>query len=300
MKPTQRQENSQKISKDRARQKRREVLVRRASIGMLIAASFAVGGGGWQLYRSGLLESAGQVVADNSLKLSARTGLRFEHLYVEGRVRTSKEMVLQTLNLSMGTPILSISPREVQSKLEEISTVRTASVDRILPNTLHIRLEERFPAIVWQSEGKRYVVDAEGAVMEDANAKDYPNLLIMSGEGALAHTKELLALLEQVGKSTNGQASQDNNIAMQVTTATWVGNRRWNIRLKNNVNIMLPEDNPQNAWKHLAQLQQERDVLEKPILAIDLRLEGKVFLRLLPEIVPQPPKKPSKNSVKET
>jgi len=46
------------------------------------------------------------------------------------------------------------------------------------------------------------------------------------------------------------------------------------------VDVMLPEVNPQAAVATLVRLQRESRVLDRDVLSLDLRLEGRMFARL--------------------
>jgi hypothetical protein len=43
---------------------------------------------------------------------------------------------------------------------------------------------------------------------------------------------------------------------------------------------MLPEENPLAAWEKLAQMQKDHAILEQKLQAIDLRVDGKIYITL--------------------
>src|SRR6185312_14603180 len=59
-----------------------------------------------------------------------------------------------------------------------------------------------------------------------------------------------------------------------------VGDRRWTLKLKSGVEVMLPDDNVDEALTSLNKLEQEHGVLERDIAAVDLRLLDRVTVRL--------------------
>jgi cell division protein FtsQ len=69
----------------------------------------------------------------------------------------------------------------------------------------------------------------------------------------------------------------------RVEAGVLIGERRWNLRLKSGIDVKLPETNPQAAIATLLRLERESRILERAILAIDLRVEGRAFLRLTQE-----------------
>jgi cell division protein FtsQ len=59
-----------------------------------------------------------------------------------------------------------------------------------------------------------------------------------------------------------------------------VADRRWNLRLKNGIDVRLPETNVEQALDRLVALDREKKILSRDILAIDLRLPDRVTVRL--------------------
>jgi len=58
-----------------------------------------------------------------------------------------------------------------------------------------------------------------------------------------------------------------------------VGERRWNLRLHNGTDVLLPEGAEGAAIKRLSELQQEAKLLDRPVAAIDLRLPDRLVVR---------------------
>ena len=63
----------------------------------------------------------------------------------------------------------------------------------------------------------------------------------------------------------------------------FVAERRWNLRLKNGIDVRLPESDTDRALATLLSLDRERKLLSRDVVAIDLRLPGGVTLRLSDE-----------------
>jgi cell division protein FtsQ len=59
-----------------------------------------------------------------------------------------------------------------------------------------------------------------------------------------------------------------------------VAERRWNLRLKNGVDVRLPETNVAPALDRLVALDREKKLLSRDIVAVDLRLPDRVSVRL--------------------
>jgi cell division protein FtsQ len=250
-----------------------------AAIGLGVGVVVAIGLGAWQFERSGrfaaLAASLGGTLADTS----ARLGLAVADIEVEGRGMTSRDAILRAIGAERGTAILTISPAEVKTRLEGLPWVRSAAVERRLPDTLHVRLVERAPFAFWQNRGKLALIDREGTVITDEHLERFPNLIVVVGEDAPRHAASLLDML-----------THEPDLAGRVVAAVRIGGRRWNLRLDNGIDVELPENGTETAWAKLAQLERTSRLLARDVQAIDLRLPDRLVLRVTPE----PPKEPAK------
>jgi cell division protein FtsQ len=65
-----------------------------------------------------------------------------------------------------------------------------------------------------------------------------------------------------------------------VLAAVLVGERRWNLRLKNGIDVELPETDAASALERFVTLDRQKNLVTRDILVIDLRLPDRVTVRL--------------------
>lgn len=274
---TPRQRQSQQIMRDKMARKKRKVLLRKVGLagGALLCACL-LAGGVWAVH-SGFLSRGVASLQDSFYGMTARSGYAVRSLYLEGRNRTSVDELEQALGIRKGDPILRISIDEVRERLQKIESIKFAEVERSLPSTLHVRIVEREPVALWQHQGKLSLVDDNGVVMTGIDIEPYRRLPLIVGEGAPREVRELISIM-----------SSSPELAKRFSSATRISERRWNIRLSSDkgdaVEVRLPESNPVSAWKKLADIDQKQRLLERDVKVIDLRLEGKVFIKLSPDV----------------
>jgi cell division protein FtsQ len=222
------------------------------------------------MVRSGTATRLAESVRSETLALSAEAGFRVEDIFVEGRNRTPRDELVAALQIRRGDPILGIDLSATRQRLEEISWVKTAIIERRLPGVVHLRITERNPIVLWQNQGKYYLVDHDGQVVGD-EIDEYADLPLMVGEGAPDHAAELQDLL-----------NSEPDLKKRVKAAQWVGDRRWNVtldRTTGGIDVRLPEDNPIAAWHELAALDKDQSLLERKVTLIDMRLPDRLVLR---------------------
>jgi cell division protein FtsQ len=220
---------------------------------------------------------------------TARLGFAVEDVEVLGREMTAPEDILKALEAGRGTPILGVSPSKARQQLELLPWVRSASVERRLPDTLFVRLTERKPLALWQRHGKMVLIDRDGVVVATEHLERYANLLLVVGEDAPKHAEELIGVLET-----------EPQLMKRVTAAVRVGDRRWNLQLDNGIDVELPENNVGAAWAHLAEIEREHALFARNIEKVDLRLADRVVVKVVAEPRPAPPPKRGKTAAKST
>jgi len=207
-------------------------------------------------------------VADWAVAASAALGLVVGDIEVEGRETTDRATIMAALAAERGTPILAVSPRRAKEKLENLPWVRSATIERRLPGTLVVRLVERHPLAVWQHAGKHELVDRAGEVIPVRDLTRFARLPTVVGDDAASHATALIDML-----------AREPEIAARVTAAIRVDDRRWNLRIDNAIDVLLPEANPAEAWARLAVQERANKLLQRDIQTVDMRLPDRLVLR---------------------
>lgn len=213
---------------------------------------------------SGLRERLGSV--------TAASGLRVTDVVIEGRANTPEPLLRAAIGVSTGDPILGFSLEETRARIEMIPWVEHATVERRLPGTVVVSLQERRPFAIWQNQGKFVLVDRAGQIVANQDVAQFRHLPLIVGQGAPAGAAVLLDALRERPA-----------LAEKVTASVRVGERRWNLRMNSGTDVMLPEGHEVVALDRLIQLQQEHAVLDRPLVAIDLRLPDRLVFRPKPE-----------------
>jgi cell division protein FtsQ len=100
---------------------------------------------------------------------------------------------------------------------------------------------------------------------------DRPDLPLIAGTGADKATPEALDLIVAAGP-----------LAPRIRGLVRMGERRWDIVLDRDQRILLPAKDPIRALERLLALDHVQDIMNRDILAIDLRHDHRPILRLTP------------------
>jgi cell division protein FtsQ len=258
--------------KEIARPSRLKLMVRRQRwmlkpIGLSVV-SFALVMGGMVVLRSA---ETGGWAARLQKAFARNIDLRVQEVVINGRANTPEPQLRAALGVSVGDPILGFSVSGARDRIEGLSWVQHVAVERRLPGTVFVDLVERRPFAIWQKDRKFLLVDRNGEIVTNEAIEQFSTLPLIVGAGAPPHAAELLDALTKVP-----------DIADRMAAAIRVGDRRWNLQLKNGIIVMLPEEHQDLALAKLHELEQGQALLDRPLLYVDLRLPDRLTVRPKP------------------
>lgn len=168
----------------------------------------------------------------------------------------------------------------MRERLVALPWVKDANIQRRWPDRLHIHIEERKPAALWQHKGRLRLIDAEGTVLPTPDLSRFAALPLLVGAEARLQAPGLLKIV-----------AGHPELANQMEAALWVGQRRWDIRMKSGETISLPEGPAaEAAFLRFADLNRATPLLNRGFVRFDLRLPDKMVVRVAGE--PGQPVKP--------
>ena len=200
--------------------------------------------------------------------ITADAGMRIKDIVIEGRANTPEPILRAALGFSKGDPIIGFSLEQARMRVEKLTWVAHATVERRLPGTIVVVLWERRPFAIWQNQGKYVLIDRDGKPVTDEEVAKFRDLPLIVGPGAPEGAQVLLDAL-----------TERPQIQTRVVAAMRISERRWNLRMKNGTDILLPEGHEAEALDRLLVLQQETALLDRPMQAIDMRLGDRLVLR---------------------
>jgi len=120
---------------------------------------------------------------------------------------------------------------------------------------------------LWQNNEQKYVIDKDGNKVQIFEDEEFKNLIILSGANANVNAKSLFNIFVI-----------NPELSTKIYSATWIGNRRWDIRFENGLLVKLPADNLQEAWHNLIKIYNLQNSINN-LQVIDLRIAKKIYLK---------------------
>jgi cell division protein FtsQ len=235
------------------------------------AALLVAGGLAWSASTGGIVAQGWAAVRGGTYDLTASLGFKVEEVLISGRRSVDSAVVLYALGVRRGDPILAFDPDAARVALEAIPWVEHATVERRLPDTIYVAVEERRPMALWQNGGDFRLVDPDGTELPVEAVAAFPEVPMIVGPDAPKAATELLPLL-----------AARPTIGGHVASMVRVGGRRWDLHLDSGVIVRLPEMDVAAALDRLVALQESDRILDRDILALDLRIPDRIAIEASP------------------
>ena len=231
---------------------------------LLLVASTGLG-----IVKGGHLEQFVATVSEARNALANSAGSRITSVAINGRKQLTQDEVLAIGGVNGHSSLLFLDASSVREKLKANPWISEATVLKLYPGQLRIDIVERSAFALWQQNGRLSVISDDGAVLQDFVSPAFLKLPLVVGKGAETRAKDFLALL-----------SRYPQVSSVTKAVTFVGERRWNLRLNDGLDIRLPENDVGNALATLSNLDKDEHLFAKDIVAIDLRLPDRLAVQL--------------------
>jgi cell division protein FtsQ len=224
---------------------------------------------GFGIVKGGHVEEFTTALSDTRNAIANSAGFRITTVAMNGRKQLSQDEVLAIGGVNGRSSLLFLDAAAVRDRLKANPWIADATVIKFYPGALEIDIVERSAFALWQQDGRLSVIADDGAVLEPYLQRRFLSLPLVVGKGAETHARDFLALL-----------SRYPQVSAVTKAAIYVGERRWNLRTKDGLDIRLPEHEVGNALATLSKLDQQDHLFSRDIVAIDMRLSDRLTVQL--------------------
>lgn len=194
-------------------------------------------------------------------------GFSLENVVIAGQKNIPNSEIVKSLNADVGTPIFTIDLNNSLNELSQNGWVKNVILQRKLPDTIIVNLEEREPIALWQHKKQLFVIDRDGEIIKNSSPEKFRNFIYVVGDDANVYATELIDSL-----------SKHPGLAGKVIYAVRFGQRRWDLKLEENITVRMPQHDFAEAYDYLIRLYEEKRLFGAKLKNIDLRDSKKVYL----------------------
>jgi cell division protein FtsQ len=238
-------------------------------VGITATVLLLLGSSGFGVVKGGHLEALTSTLSDTRNAIANSAGFRITTVAINGRRQLTQDEVLAIGGVNGRSSLLFLDAATVRDKLKANPWIGEATVLKLYPGQLQIDIVERSAFALWQQDGRLSVIADDGAVLEPYVSRRFLSLPLVVGKGAETRARDFLALLARYPQ-----------VHAATKAAVFVGERRWNLRLKDGLDIRLPENDVGNALAALSKFDREEKLFSRDIVAVDMRLPDRLTVQL--------------------
>src|SRR5277367_4185780 len=238
-------------------------------VGIAATVLILLGSTGFGIVKGGHVEELTSALSDTRNAIANSAGFRITSVAINGRKQLTQDEVLAIGGVNGRSSLLFLDAEAVRDRLKANPWIGDATVLKLYPGQLQIDIVERSAFALWQQDGRLSVIADDGAVLEPYVSRRFVTLPLVVGKGAETRAKDFLALLARYPQ-----------VRAQAKAAIFVGERRWNLRLNDGLDVRLPENDVGNALAALSKLDKDDRLFSRDIVAVDMRLSDRLVVQL--------------------
>jgi cell division protein FtsQ len=238
-------------------------------VGVAATVLMLLGSAGLGIVKGGHVDEFTAALSDARNALANSAGFRIKTVVINGRKQLSQDEVLAIGGVNGRSSLLFLDADTVRNQLKANPWIADATVLKFYPSQLQIDIVERSAFALWQLDGHLSVIADDGAVLEPYVTRRFVSLPLVVGKGAETRAKDFLELLAQYPR-----------VKSATKAVIFVGQRRWNLRLNDGLDVKLPETDVGDALAKLSKLDEEDKLFSRDIVTIDMRLPDRLVVQL--------------------
>ena len=198
------------------------------------------------------------------------TELSISRILVKGAQEALKNEITSLVQNAATEGFSALNAQALREKIQAINKVEKAFVKFSTDGLVIVSVIERKEAVVFFNNDLYEVLDSNGIILSiKPNYKGLSAFPLLVGKDASRKIEELLSLVNEIGSNKSA-----------VLYYEWIGERRWNIHMKNDLVFKLPENNLSKALELMNTLLNGTNKLLRPIVSVDLRNIDKPIIKL--------------------
>ncbi len=174
------------------------------------------------------------------------------------------------IDLALPVSAMNVDLEAMRQVVQNLSAVKSATVQLSSSGQLVITIEERIPRMVWRNGNRIFLLDETGIRVAEVPRRavriDLPLVIGGGADVAINEARLLYALAAPLEE--------------RIRALVRVGERRWDLVLDGDQVIKLPEFGAQEALRHVIAMQTSQQIMDWNLSIIDMRDPSRPLIRL--------------------
>ena len=203
--------------------------------------------------------------------ISEKLNYQFDTYEVNNLHRVDKNEISKIMNKYLDQSIFLIPLNIISDSLKNIKWIKNVNISTNLKNKVKIEIFEYKPIGLFFFNEQIFYFSEKGKIIGKYNENINENFIIFYGNEALNKADHFLKILNK----------NQHPELLKIKKAFYINERRWNIKLENEILVYLSEKNIEESFKNYIKLIKELNDSEIiSIKSIDLRNNEKAILSL--------------------
>ena len=201
--------------------------------------------------------------------ISKKYNYQFTDYQTNSLSRVDKTKISKILNKYLDQSIFLLPLNEISDSIRDINWVKSVNLSTNLKNKVNIEIDEYRPIGLFFNNNKLFFFSKDGVIIDKYIFENNEKFIIFYGSEVLKNANAFLQILNKL----------ENKNLLNIKEAHYINNRRWDIKLENDMIINLSEkklkeslNNYNNLIKKLSKTQ------VNTIKNIDLRNNEKAII----------------------
>ena len=220
----------------------------------------------YDVYKSNTIK---KVFANNIEKFSRNYGYSFTKVNINKLTNIKPEVIEKYFTKYYGNSIFLIPIKEISKNLYQNNWIKDFTIKNDYKNTIYINIVESSPIGIYFNNGDSFLFDKNGEIIDalNSNFNLYSHLIKFEGNNSLLNANTFLNSLPLLFRN-------------EIKKVIFISNRRWDIKLKNGINLKLAENNILDSFNNYDKFYKSMSNQElKEIEVIDLRVPRQVIIK---------------------
>ena len=210
-----------------------------------------------------------KVFSNNIEKFSKNYGYSFTKVNINKLINIKPEEIEKYFTKYYGNSIFLIPIKEISKNLHQNKWIKDFTIKNDYKNTINVNIVESIPIGIYFNGEDNLLFDKNGEVIDSLNSNYnlYFDLIIFEGNNSLFNANTFLNSLPLLFQN-------------EIKKAIFINNRRWDVKLRNGINIKLAENNILDSFNNYDKFYKNISNQElTEIEMIDLRIPKQIIVK---------------------
>lgn len=178
----------------------------------------------------------------------------------------NKQKIVNTINLK-NKNFFSLNLKEISNQLLTIKEIESVKLEKQINGDIQLTVQEKQPVSIWINNNREFLIDKNGGILE-IEKNFFSDLLRVKGKNANIRVSNILKTIDTFP-----------DIKKKVHLLEFISQYRWNLYLDKNIIVKLPYKDIEKALRFLSDLFINERLDIQRFKIIDMRVNGRIFLR---------------------